>query len=75
MSVADDQTVCAPDESATGIVTDDIAVGAASDETLLIAPADAVTHLDQLAWTEPDDVVEDSATVSMAIGWTPRRAG
>lgn len=71
---SDDQTLRAPDEVATGIVASDDTMAApdesAADETAVIAPADAVTHLDQLAWSDEaasDDPVPYPATGAIEV--------
>jgi hypothetical protein len=64
----DDQTMARPDDSATGIVTTDTmaAPEAVDGETAIIAPADAVTHLD-LAWSDEQDVVPYPPTGAVQV--------
>jgi hypothetical protein len=62
MSADDDQTMCAPDDSETGVVVaDDTMAGteAAEGETAIIAPADAVNELRQLAWSTEEPETDD----------------
>jgi hypothetical protein len=54
MSVAD-EILYSPDESATGVAATTAAPEARDGETAIIADADAVTHLDQLAWSDEPD--------------------
>jgi hypothetical protein len=56
MSVADDQTLCSPDNSATGVAATMAAPETADGETAVIAAADAVTPL---AWSLEEEVASE----------------
>jgi hypothetical protein len=66
-----DQTLCAPNESDTGIVASDDTMAApevVDGETAIIADGDAVAHLDQLAWSDEQDAIlfPDTGSVEVA---------